>query len=79
MGVNTTGSAMRNPTFVAVVRSSATLQEMYDTAMHSAAGSQSPRRAPRSPRTMRGPNSTANTADASPKRMASAQRGEMLS
>ena len=52
---------------------------MYETAMHSAAGSQSPRRAPRSPRTMRGPNSTANTADASPKRMASAHRGEMLS
>ena len=78
-GANTTGRATKKPTFVAVVRSSATLQAMYASAMHAAAGSQSRTRTRRSRRTMRGPKSAANTSVASPKRMARHHSGVMLS
>ncbi len=77
MGANTTGSATRKPTLVAVVRSRATLQHRYDTAMHSAWGSQVRTRTPCRRRAMRRPKKRANTAVASPKRTAKHHKGVM--
>ena len=50
-----------------------------DTAMHSAAGSQSRTCTARRPATMRGANRTPNASAASPKRMVRHHQGEMLS
>ena len=78
-GANTTGNATRKPTLVAVVKSSATLQVRYASAMQSAAGIQAPIRAPFSWRTMRGPKKIANTSAAKPNLMARHHMGVMLS
>ena len=64
---------------VAVVKSSATLQVRYASAMQNAAGIQAPIRAPFSWRTMRGPKKIANTSAAKPNLMARHHMGVMLS
>ena len=77
--MKSTGSDMIKPTFVALVRLRATLQEMYAAAQHRQGGSQTEGFVPRSCARARRPQNGSRTRKVTVNRAASSHSGVMVS